>query len=221
MTLFLDNDVIIKLANYELLKTFSEISLVNGYAIEHLDSLPFYCYIHRPEKFSKRFDKIEAWQEVKEFLDGEHVSPLTDVSFSVTEKASDLVTSGLDAGELVLALSAQETPNSGFVSGDKRAVVSLSKQVTKGKINASNFLVVSFEQAIKILVCNKDLSLIVSKVTSNPDVDKSMKAIFSSSSIKNVERLLAGLNSYICSLKKDSQSLSFFDCSVCEKRLTR
>lgn len=203
MDIFVDNDVVIKLAEYDLLSSVVEIALEHGMDIFVLDSLPYVVGLAGGSKKKRIGDSAMA--AVENLL--QHTKFAAPKDISVFHKLDDMRYSSLDAGELALLVCAGERENSGFFTGDKRALKSLSRLIEQEQFTLSGCVVITLEKAVSILLKCRKGSEVARKIKARPEIDKALTLCFCSDS---EESIWCGLSSYESEMARACQQLSFF-----------
>lgn len=209
MKVFIDNDVVIKLAEYELLLPFLDIIESNGHNICVLEALYFVAGLHRKHSQSQRFSSLEIEDTVRTFW--ERVS-VAEISFSETFNLINSVDDpNLDPGELVLIGCAHESEESGLCSGDKRAIEATNNCVEVNIFSLSNCEVVSLEIALKILLHCYCPATVIHKVQQKQTVDSALRLCFRNASVDELGALVCAIDSYVNHLTSKCPSLTFFE----------
>lgn len=208
MLLFVDNDVAIKLAEYELLLCLQEIISKSGHYIQTLDSLPYVAGIFNPNRKRNSLSNGKSLEQIKTFLSTTGTASIELAStFQLIASIND---PNLDEGELTLLGCALESDNSGFCSGDKRAVQAANKLVQSKTLPLENCIIIILEHTLKILLQAHNTEEVLRKVLSNPNVDKAIGICFRGATPDTIENVFAALESYISDLKRKCDSLTFW-----------
>lgn len=219
MDLFIDNDVIIKLAEYDLLAPAKDILLSNGYQIYVLDSLPFVAGLNNPKRAAKVFTDDSSIIAVSEFLQYAKFAELSNISTFTLLESLDVP--NLDAGELVLIGCAVEVEEAGFFSGDKRAISAINSCVENRVFELQHCLIILFEEAIKILLSCYSTDDVILKIQSKPSVDKTATLCFRGVELSTVQLAIDALQSYINHTQSHCDSLMFLDFELSTDIVTR
>ena len=147
MKLFIDNDVIMKFAEYELLLFLKEKIQGAGYKIFVLPELPFVLGLRGAGK--KKLSPVAINQVVK-FL--EDICFAEIKTTNVMQEIQKISVNGLDAGEQALLGCLLEADSSLMCSGDKIALNAINKLVGNSVFNLENKEFIIVEQVAKISV---------------------------------------------------------------------
>jgi len=205
MKVFIDNDVVIKLAKYNLLGSFGDILEQYGHTPYLLDSLPYVCRIHQGT-----FEVLSNAEEhgcVSTFINSAQVATIKSLeTINIIGQIDD---PNLDAGELVLLGCVKESCDANFCSGDKRAIVAIDQHVKGGNIQLFDYSIATLEQAIKFMLACHCSTTVINKIKSKPNVDAALKACFREASVDRLENTFGALDSYINHIKSQCSALVF------------
>lgn len=208
MLVFIDNDVAIKLAEYELLLCIQEIIYNSGHTIQTLESLPYVAGIFNPGRVKHLPLNAKALEQIKTFLE------LTGIASITLPSTFQLITSindpHLDEGELTLLGCALEAGTSAFCSGDKRAIQAANKLAELKTLSLENCIIIILEHTLKMLLKVHNTEEVIRKVLGNPTVDKAIAICFRGATPDTVDNIVAALESYIDDLKTKCGSLTFW-----------
>jgi len=196
LKLFVDNDVILKLAQYGILEQLT--MLFTG--TTDLVALDSARYKLLPKRNRLELCKTEdVAGRVEAFLDAAITVSSEPVDVEILEELNG--SPGIDAGEALLFAAAASAKNTRVLTGDKRALAGLGglqhsncAQALAGKIIMLEALIQGFSQA--------DPGLTQTVVRSNPTVDKALTNVFGVSSPASSDSVMDGLESYKGHLKK-------------------
>jgi hypothetical protein len=197
---FFDNDVIIKLSQYDLLE---ELTVAFGNNLSAFYLLPTYEFVtfhHNDEKALKLFKKIEAAHRSRAFYLSCNRAEISD--HKIMNTIIKLEQPNLDAGELILLGCVMENDSSAMVSGDKRALKEIDRIISERVIEPVNAKFVIVEMAIKSIIEVYGFDHVCSKVRLHPSVDKAITNCFGKQSKSTEENAMAGLMSYISDLQR-------------------
>ncbi|MBX3648872.1 MAG: hypothetical protein KF853_13535 [Rhodocyclaceae bacterium] len=203
MTLFIDNDALLKLASYDLLDTALTMFNIRP---EDIHVLATARYALLPAKDRLRHCKIEECaSRLESFL--AKATKLTPDGLNVG--MLDALTSkpGIDPGEALMLGTAASAPDSHIITGDKRALEAL--QAGKGLDDVCEALagrVLSLELLFLFLV-EGDFAQVQAHVRSRPGVDKALTYAFGVSTPANLDSVRAALDSYVGHLRHLTGSL--------------
>jgi len=196
LKLFVDNDVILKLAQYGILEHLT--TLFTGPT--DLIALDSARYKLLPKRNRLELCKTEdVASRVQTFLDAAIPVSSEPIDVEILEGLNG--SPGIDTGEALLFAAAASADNARVLTGDKRALAGLGglqdsncAQALAGKIIMLEALVQGFTQV--------DPSHTQNVVRSNPTVDKALTNVFGVSSPAAADSVLAGLESYKGHVKK-------------------
>ncbi|WP_043308328.1 hypothetical protein [Pseudomonas sp. ML96] len=199
LNLFVDNDVILKLAQYGVLERLPELFSNQDEPVQLivLDSAKY--------KLLPKRNRLELCGTEGVALQVEH---FLDVATKLSPDAVDLDTleifnaaPGIDVGEALLFAAAAGDDNGRVLTGDKRALSSLllqdSVQLTTWLTNK----LITLEALIQGFAA-LDLPAIQHTVRANAGVDKALTNVFGVSAPASADSVRAGLNSYVEHLRK-------------------
>jgi hypothetical protein len=196
LKLFVDNDVILKLAQYGILEHL--ISLFPGPAdLIALDSARYKLLPKRNRLELCKTEEVAG--RVEAFLDAAVPASTEPVDVELLERLNG--SPGIDTGEALLFATAASADNARVLTGDKRALAGLGglqdaycSQALAGKIIMLEALLQRFTQI--------DPGHTQQAVRSNPTVDKALTNVFGVSEPAAPDSVLAGLESYKGHVKK-------------------
>ncbi|MFT5756638.1 MAG: hypothetical protein ACI9LM_001358 [Alteromonadaceae bacterium] len=197
---FFDNDVIIKLSQYDLL---DELTVAFGNNLDSFYMLPTYEFVtfhHNDEKAAKLFQCFDAVRRSRMFFLSCSKAEIYDLKIMST--ILKLEQPNLDAGELILLGCIMENENSAMVTGDKRALKEIDRVITERVIDPINAKFVILEMAIKSIIELYGYDHISNKVRLHPNVDKAITNCFGNHAKSTEENAMAGLMSYISDLQR-------------------
>ena len=208
MLVFIDNDVVIKLAEYELLLCIQEIISNSGHNIQTLETLPYVAGMFNQDRVKHIPSNVKALEQIKTFLESTGIASITLPStFQLIASIND---PHLDEGELTLLGCALESDTSAFCSGDKRAIQAANKLVELKILSLENCIIIILEHTFKILLKAHNTEEVIRKVLGNPNVDKAIAICFRGATLDTVDNVFAALESYIGDLKRKCDSLNFW-----------
>lgn len=208
MLLFVDNDVVIKLAEYELLLSLHEIVSNSGHVVHVLESLPYVAGVNNPIRSHKVFSTESSLEQVKQFLDKAHLARIELVS--TMQLINSIDDPNLDEGELTLIGCAMESEEPGFCSGDKRAIRAVNKLVSAQTLTLDHCIIIILEHTLHMLVRALGTD-VLECVIRKPNVDKAVKLCFQGATVDTIEHAISALDSYINDLKRKCPSLVFIE----------
>lgn len=205
MTLFIDNDALLKLANYGLVDTALTMFDIRP---EDIHVLATAKYALLPAKDRLRHCKTEeSAHRLENFLSKATKLNAEDVDSEVLDALS--AKPGIDPGEaLMLAMAASE-PDSYVITGDKRALAALHDG--KGLGDVCGVLagrVLSLELLFLFLV-EGDFERVQACVRRQTSVDKALTNAFGVSEPASFESVRDALNSYVEHLRRLTGALLY------------
>jgi len=212
--LYIDNDIVFKLAEYGLLKSFRELVESRNYKIYVLDTLPYIAGFEKASVANRVFKYEGSLDSVREFF------KLVSIAKISEQENLDFISRidhpNLDAGELYLFGCVLESNQSKFLTGDKRAIVALDSFIGLKKITVNQCEIAFLELVLQAMLNCASPEDVISKVKPMEDVDSSIKLCFSNASIENLSSISAALNSYIDHLTSKCEHLNFFSPEGCQ-----
>jgi len=200
--MFTDNDVIFKLARYELLTECVDLFIHHKYVFRYLDALPYVAGINAPSRANKMGFGPAHMQSINYFMS--QSLPVTISDEQALDVIAQLRTPHLDAGELILTFSAQENKPSSLFTGDKRALKVVNRMQHNGVLTMEGCHMLVLEEAIRLLMMCGDRDQVIASIQSRPHVDKAIDICF-----RNIASVDDALNSYIESISSQCSLLSF------------
>lgn len=202
MLLFLDNDVIIKLAASNL---FWDATTCLGFQPTDLRVLGTAAWVF---KNNKRLAKI-------------YPQSIRDSAISIVKQCQtaniashqnlEILTKieGIDPGEATLIVAATIQDSSCYLAtGDKRCLMALSAAPELANIRLRlNGRIICLEQVIKNLINTRGFQYVLSQVITAREYDKSLKAIFGSGKDSTPDNVAIALEGYIQELRKNAPGL--------------
>jgi len=199
LNLFVDNDVILKLAQYGILERLPELFSDQGERVQLivLDSAKY--------KLLPRRSRLELCGTEEVALQVEHfLDSATKLSPSVVDLNTLEIFNaapGIDAGEALLFAAAAGDDNGRVLTGDKRALSSLLAQDPMQLTSWLTNKLITLEALIQGFA-HLDLPAIQHMVRANAGVDKALTNAFGVSAPASKDSVQAGLQSYIEHLRK-------------------
>lgn len=216
MALLLDNDVVDKLAQLDLLQEAKTLLISEFGKLIILDTLKYKLC---PKKESKRKKRnVIVMSRIEDFIKED----IIEISCPVED--SDLVNAlainDLDTGEMQLLQALFKPDNELLFTSDKKFLRALSNvEVLEKKLAQVNGSLICFEQIIYFLIKELGFEQIKSKfiqaLEAKIEVDKALKCCFEGREQAIEDRVIENLRSYIDSIRTESGQL----LSVSEKWL--
>ena len=185
---FLDNDVVLKSAQYGLLE---ELSHLCGGAdrIFILPTLRFRFHLNNDDQALHLLGSQGALTRLREFV--RSTNEITYADSTLVEAIQDVPQ--VDAGEAVLFAAALADDSSFTFTGDKRAVESLfQSKSTQEIVKRLVGRIKCFEQVVAEMMLRFDVVSLIERIQGRP-WDTSLRACYSSG---NTETIREGLQSY-------------------------
>ena len=208
MALLLDNDIVEKLAQLDLLPEAKNLLKAKFGQLMILNTLRYKLCPQRESQRKKR--NATVMSRIEDFIKDN----ISEINCVVDDKdlIDALVTNpeGLDAGEMQLLQTLLKPENEMLMTGDKRFLKAISKfDFLEGKQINGNM--VCLEQIIYFLIKELGFEKIKSKVIqaleSDIPIDTALRACFGSRHLAVQETVFESLHNYINDIRKDSGSL--------------
>ena len=204
MNFLIDNDVVYKLAAFNLLDDAVEALNAKGCSISVLETLKFHAISkRRKEKYGE-----EAISRVFAFID-----PLSNITAEISDPvliaAMDSV-DNLDGGEMqLLSYLIDQGGNGVLLSGDKRFIRSLANNEShfQGKLQTVENCFISLEQIIVCILEHMSFDDLKTKIEPGLGADTAVKICFGDLKASSKESVRKGLDSYISDLAESSGNL--------------
>lgn len=198
MILFIDNDALLKLANYDLLDTALVMFNIRP---EDTYILATAQYVLLPAKDRLRRCKTEQCAaRLESFLPRVTKLRADDADAATLDALAERP--GIDAGEAVMFAVAALQSDSFIITGDKRAIEALQTgQGQEGVREALAGRILSIELLFSFMV-EGDFTQVQARVRSQPGVDMALTHIFGVSAPASLESVRAGLDSYVAHLRR-------------------
>lgn len=197
--ILLDNDVLLKLATYDLIDEALNALKVQP---EQVSVLPTAKYSLLPAKNRLKRCKdeqtavrLEAFLKTCSVISQDAIAP---------ELVDELVgIQSLDSGEAVLFAYAATHADTIVVTGDKRAISALMSSDVTANIQGR---VMTLESVFQVMTA-LEVELVQVKVRAKPTADKSLTNVFGKSQAASVDSIREGLKSYINDIVKKTGGL--------------
>ncbi|MGX1182973.1 hypothetical protein AB7M29_000652 [Pseudomonas sp. F-14 TE3623] len=199
LKLFVDNDVILKLAQYGILEHLLKLFPGQDGHIQLL-ALDSARYKLLPKRNRIELCKTEEVAfRIEAFLDSATKLTPGDVDLDVLERLN--AAPGIDAGEALLFAAAANGAEGRVLTGDKRALAGIAEQNLDhiGPLLINK--VITLEALIQGFV-ELDHPATQNAVRSNPVVDKALTMVFGMSAPASEESVQEGLYSYVGHIRK-------------------
>jgi hypothetical protein len=204
INLFVDNDVILKLAQYGILEKLTELFGSKGEQ-PTIFVLETAQYKLLPKRNRYELCKTEeAALQIYTFLNEATKLAPNDVDLEILELLN--TAPGIDSGEALLFAAVAKCGNNRMLTGDKRALAGLMEQDQSQVAPRFTDKLITLEALIQGFV-ELDLAAVQGCIRKNPDVDKALSNVFGVSAPAQEESIRAGLSSYIGHTKRSVGSL--------------
>lgn len=201
-----DNDILIKLACYELL---CELLTVGQRSFYILGAARFVTR-QRIDRDGKAPDKTAALEALNEFLESAVTVEPTDSEIALATDIESLAVDiglELDSGESLLSAILTQRGFRLLLTGDKRAITAL-EEIGEATCNeALDGSVVCLEQVAMSLVESVGANRVRAQVCKAPKADKALSLSFSCANVNDVRFTDEGLRSYIDALRLEAPRL--------------
>lgn len=188
-----DNDVVVKLARWDLLNT--TVKYWGGHhCIRRIGSLLYsVCHPDKPKKALSRCGTQDAIERIKEFIRSVEPIPLPQ-DIGTLAVLNDI--GGLDEGEALLLAFCTHEPNSWSFTGDKRAIEALASASTAHHIRRLlEGRIYCLEQLVAQLCFEEAHDTICGKIRNDKAADTAVSCAIGSSP-NSLEAVLEGLRNY-------------------------
>lgn len=214
MALLLDNDIVYKLAQLDLLQEAKTLLHNEFGELKVLDTLKFKLCPQHPSKRTKAEKKHggEVLSRIEDFIDND----ISEINCIVEDEAliNALATNpdGLDTGEMQLLQALFDSENELLFTGDKRFLRALANaDALKEKLVHVSESFICFEQIIYFLIKKLGFEQIKSKfiqaLDAKIEVDKTLKCCFEGREQAIEDRVIENLRYYIDSIRTESGQL--------------
>lgn len=194
----IDNDVVIKLSQYDLLDDLVSALDSKVGNIYLLSELRYVAYLDNKAKGTEFFGDRASFKRARQFYFSCQIAEITDIE--VKKYILSLKRPSLDPGELILLGCMVEDDNSQMITGDKRAVIEIDKIVSKGEIIFKEARFIILETALNLLMAHLGFEYLSNKVRTCPHVDLAVTNCFGRFTPASEASAKAGLSSYVNSL---------------------
>lgn len=207
MEVFFDNDVVIKLAEYELLDALIDLMAQCDMTTFVLPTLGFVAGLNNPKRAEKLFSSADKLVVIKRLIETSGIAEIRQTA--TIQLVSQLSAPGLDPGELTLIACATEVSGTaGIITGDKRAIQVLNNVTELTKL-LKHCLIILLEHVVRHLINALEPAFVISKVEAKPDIDTALRVCFKGKSVSALSQIHDGLNSYIRDVESNCNHLKF------------
>ncbi|WP_363799854.1 hypothetical protein ABU614_07015 [Lysobacter firmicutimachus] len=190
----IDSDVARCMCSYELIEDLATALGVTLADFFVLSQLKYQLHLAKPAKALKKLGTSQAVQQAQRLVDqaSEVVVMADSANYVLLDGTPDI-----DGGELALFAALCESPSTGLVTGDKRALVALCK-VTGAIESAFTWAqILCLEEAIACLIAHFGLDHVSNKVRAHVGTNIALEMIFGRSRAATIEDVNEGLKSYL------------------------
>jgi len=198
----LDSDAAKKLCQYELLL---DLTIALGCAFSDFAVLPqlkFQLKLSNPPAALRKLGSEGAVALAQQLV-------VTAAEVVVVAEAANPLLSlnrpDIDSGEATLFAALYEQEEDSLISGDKRAFVALSEVDGVEAVDALWARLISFDEAMYLILQHASFENVSTKVRARPDADTAMSIIFGRVAASDHASVLAGLESYMRDLHANAQ----------------
>lgn len=207
MDIFFDNDVVLKLAEYELLDALIDLMEQCNITKFVLPTLGFVAGLNNPKRAEKLFSSSDKLVAVKRLIDTSGIAEIHQTA--TVQLVSQLSVPGLDPGELTLIACATEVAGTaGIITGDKRAIQVLNNVTELTKL-LKHCLIILLEHVVRQLINSLDPAFVISRIEAKSDIDTALRVCFKGKSVSALSQIHDGLNSYIRDVESNCNNLKF------------
>lgn len=210
MALLLDNDVVDKLAQLDLLPETKALLMAKFGQLLILDTLKHKLCPKKTSKRNKRDPVVIS--RIEDFIKDD----IVEISCVIEDE--DLLTAlamnpeGLDAGEMQLLQTLFKAENELLFTGDKRFLKALaSADISEAKLAQVKGCFVCFEQIIYFLICELGFEQVKAKylqaLAAQIAVDTTLRFCFEGREQAVKERVIENLSTYIGYVRNESAEL--------------
>jgi len=197
VTCFVDNDIIHKLAAFDLLdETWRALAQPES-SVRILPTARFKFHVAKnPAKGVKRYGEV-VFERIRQF-----VLSATEVEQTNQEDEETLQgVLGIDAGEVILFSAASRDPHSILITGDKVAVRALvSTERCSAVVERLRGRVVSLEDVMLRLIRAHGFEYVQGRVVPMMQHDMAMRAVFGSGMRAKEADVVAALTAYVADM---------------------
>ena len=193
LKLFIDNDVVLKLAIYDLLQSLPELFADQAEPVDLivLDSARYKLLPRRNRHELCGTEEVAA--RIESFLRQATILSLDVVDLDLFDALN--ASPGIDPGEALLFSGAAKFSQARVLTGDKRALGGLATQGCLGITEALNGKIIVME-ALMQGFADLDHCRVQKSVRANPKADKALTNAFGVESPASVDSVREGLESY-------------------------
>jgi len=200
----LDSDVAKKLAQFDLINELTSSLNCQLAQLAILPQLKYQLCLHSQEKALKKLGTKSAVAAINLLI--LHAREI-EIGLDAANPILNLDAPDLDSGEKTLLAALASDEQSSMLTGDKRALIAISK-ITEPPIIIQLWpRILSLEECIFYIVRSHDFILISKKIRTNPNADNGISMIFGRSEASDYDSVIEGLTSFMSNLHRDTSSL--------------
>jgi hypothetical protein len=200
--LLLDADALSKLAHWDLLGELDELFGSADANTATLSTLVHRAYRACTKPDGRLFRDTEAARRAYERASKMAPFPATDEPTLLEFQKL----AGIDPGEALLLAALVANPSAILLTGDKRAVMALTKMEPEARERLSG-RIVQLEQVVLALLKKRGIEWLRARVCPSRAIDKSIAIVFGSDCKASELEVEAGLRSYIANARSASAGL--------------
>ncbi len=198
----IDSDVARCMCTYELIE---DLATALGVGLEDffvLSQLKYQLHLANAGKAQKKLGSAAAVAQAIKLVDqaSEVVVMAESANYALLEGTPDI-----DGGELALFAALCDNPDTGLVTGDKRALIALCKVTGPIEANFTWAQILCLEEAMTRLVAHFGLAHVSDKVRSHAGANTAIELIFGKSQAAKASDVDEGFKSYLSHLVADTQ----------------
>lgn len=200
----LDSDAATCLCKFELVNDLAEALDVPLQALCVLPQLRYQLHIAKP---AKALEKLGSQAAVDHAAHLVNCASEVSVLVSSANQALLAATPDIDGGELALFAALIDSHDCGLVTGDKRALIALSKVDALPAVTMIWARLLCLEEAVSLLIKHFGHAHVSGKIRLRQDANIGLSIAFGRTAASSPESTTEGLNSYIMELTAQTQHL--------------
>ena len=200
MIVLSDNDIVLKLAAFDLLDAALSLLQVAPSDVFVLDTAK-YVFRKNRDKFAGKYTLAGMDRAIAFVENARQVTEAPDI----TARTALANIEKLDPGELILYLTAVAAPGSLLLTGDKNSVRALATNpVARPTFEQLTQHVICLEEIIRALITTVNFQTVRASVVPVRECDKMLQSVFGSGMQASEAPVLETLASYIADLERDT-----------------
>lgn len=198
----IDSDVARCLCSYELIEDLATAIGVTLADFFILSQLKYQLHLSKPDKALKKLGTPQAVQQAQRLVSqaSEVVVMADSANYVLLDGTPDV-----DGGELALFAALCESPSTGLVTGDKRALVAFGKVTGPIESKFTWAQILCLEEAIARLIDHFGLDHVSKAIRTHPGTNTALEMIFGRTSASEAKDVNEGLASYLNDLVTATQ----------------